>query len=213
MTDVASVKGPLCAVAASLGEDAAARYVPGHPIAGAERSGVAHARADLFRGYRVILTPAATTDSACVDEVRRLWEACGASVSLMDTAEHDAILASTSHLPHVLAYALVAALAASPTREEIFRYAAGGFRDFTRIASSDPVMWRDIALANRVALLASLDDFEAHLARLRAAIERSDGDALETVFRDAKEARDGFARDLAERGVDGNAPSGVARRQ
>ena len=116
VTDVASVKGPLCAVASSLGAEALARYVPGHPIAGAERSGVAHANADLFRGYRVILTPDAATDTGCVDEVRRLWEAAGASVSLMDPAEHDAILAATSHLPHVLAFALVAARRFAPAR-------------------------------------------------------------------------------------------------
>jgi 3-phosphoshikimate 1-carboxyvinyltransferase len=199
VTDVASVKGPLCAVAAAMTGSRAARYVPGHPIAGSERSGVRAATPTLFEGHRVILTPADTTDGEAVVIIERMWRATGATVDHMGVAEHDAVLAATSHLPHVLAYALVDALARSPTRDDIFRFAAGGFRDFTRIASSDPVMWRDIALANREALLAALDDFGSHLACLRRAIEDGDGAALENTFRAAKEARDAFARDLARR--------------
>ena len=111
----------------------------------------------------------------------------------MGVREHDAILAATSHLPHVLAYALVDALARSELSEDIFRFAAGGFRDFTRIASSDPVMWRDIALANRTELLAAIDDFSAHLGALREAVAEGDGEALHQTFTDAKAARDAFA--------------------
>ena len=193
VTDVASVKGPLVEAAARLG-DAARRFVPGHPIAGSERSGVTAARADLFRNHRVILTPDAATDAAALEAVRTLWRCAGAEVCTMDVEEHDAVLAATSHLPHVLAFALVDALARAPARDDIFRFAAGGFRDFTRIASSDPVMWRDVSLANRDALLATLDDFAARLAVLRSAIERGDGDALEATFRSAKQARDAYAR-------------------
>jgi len=196
VTDVASVKGPLVEAAARFG-DAARCFVPGHPIAGSERSGVAAARADLFRDHRVILTPGAATDSAAVESVRALWRSTGAQVTTMGVDEHDVVLAATSHLPHVLAFALVDALASAPSRDDIFRYAAGGFRDFTRIASSDPVMWRDVALANRSALLATMDDFTARLALLRIAIERGDGGALESTFRSAKGARDAYAASLS----------------
>jgi len=206
ITDVASVKGTLCAAVEALSDAEAARFVPGHPIAGSERSGVAAAHADLFRAHRVILTPTARTEPAAVAEVRALWEAAGAEVSLLAVAEHDAVLAATSHLPHMLAYALVDALTQAPLREDIFRFAAGGFRDFTRIAASDPVMWRDVALANRGALLEALDGFEAHLAGLRAAIEEGDGAMLEKIFRSAKTARDEYGRAAAARLT----PSGAA---
>lgn len=193
VTDVASVKGPLVASAARLGE-AARCFVPGHPIAGSERSGVAAARADLFRDHRVILTPGTVTDTAALEVVRGLWRSAGAEVTTMGVAEHDTVLAATSHLPHVLAFALVDTLARAPSSDDIFRYAAGGFRDFTRIASSDPVMWRDVALANRDALLATLDEFGAQLAALRSAIELGDGDGIEATFRRAKQARDAYAK-------------------
>lgn len=199
ITDVASVKGPLCAIAEATGGSGAACFVPGHPIAGSERSGVVAATPDLFEGHRVILTPVATTDPNAIAIVEAMWRAAGASVDRMSVEEHDAVLAATSHLPHVLAFALVDALAQSPTCDDVFRFAAGGFRDFTRIASSDPVMWRDIALANRVALLAALDDFGLHLARLGEAIRDGDGPALESTFRAAKSARDAFASGLNRR--------------
>lgn len=197
--DVASVKGPLCAVAASLGAARAARYVPAHPIAGSERSGVEAAHAGLFCAHRVILTPTEASDPMLVAQAGALWTAIGAQVTSMAVEEHDAVLAATSHLPHVLAYALVDALARGGARDEVFRFAAGGFRDFTRIASSDPIMWRDIAIANREALLASIDEFFERLAALRSAIARRDGSALEATFRHAKAARDEFARDLERR--------------
>jgi prephenate dehydrogenase len=199
VTDVASVKGDLYRAVAASAPEAAALYVPGHPIAGSERSGVTAADAGLFEGHRVILTPDTNADPQALGLVQQLWTAAGATVQCMDVDEHDRVLAATSHLPHVLAYALVDALAKSPIRDDIFRFAAGGFRDFTRIASSDPVMWRDIALANRDALLAAMDDFCTHLDALRTSIADRDGVALERRFRSAKTARDEFARDLAMR--------------
>ena len=208
VTDVASVKGPLCAVAASLGRARAARYVPGHPIAGSERSGVEAAHAGLFCAHRVILTPTDASDPALVARISALWTAIGAQVTRMAVEEHDAVLAATSHLPHVLAYALVDALARSVARDDVFRFAAGGFRDFTRIASSDPIMWRDIAIANREALLASIDEFSHRLSALRAAIARGDESALEATFRHAKATRDEFARDLERRQAGEREPSG-----
>ena len=197
LTDVASVKGNLAAVASRGGP--APRFVPGHPIAGSERSGVAAANGELFQRHRVILTPLPEQDEDALALVQRLWESAGAEVVCMGVAEHDAVLAATSHLPHVLAYCLVDDLAASPRREDLFRFAAGGFRDFTRIASSDPVMWRDVALANRDALLEAVDDFSARLAALRDAIASGDGARLEATFRAAKAARDALAEGEARR--------------
>lgn len=204
VTDVASVKGPLVAAyqnareAIESGSDTIARkvapFVPGHPIAGSERSGVQASRPDLFKDHRVILTPLQDTDADAVALVRRMWEQAGAEVVELDVDDHDAILAATSHLPHVLAYALVDALSRSELSEDIFRFAAGGFRDFTRIASSDPVMWRDIALANREPLLVAIDSFTAHLADLRDAVDRGDAVALESTFAHAREARESFIK-------------------
>jgi cyclohexadieny/prephenate dehydrogenase len=188
ITDVASVKGSL--VAASEG---APNFVPAHPIAGSERSGVNASRADLFINHRVILTPTQTTDGAALELVRAMWASTGAEVVEMAVVEHDAILAATSHLPHILAYTLVDALAQSELSEDIFRFAAGGFRDFTRIASSDPVMWRDIAIANRDELLKAIDTFSEHLRQMREAVAATDGARMEQTFVDAKAARDGFA--------------------
>jgi cyclohexadieny/prephenate dehydrogenase len=188
ITDVASVKGSL--VEASGG---APNFVPAHPIAGSEQSGVDASRADLFVDHRVILTPTENTDAAALELVRAMWASTGADVVEMGVTEHDAILAATSHLPHVLAYTLVDALAHSELSADIFRFAAGGFRDFTRIASSDPVMWRDIALANRDQLLKAIDNFSTHLNSLREAVANADAASLEATFVDAKAARDAFA--------------------
>ena len=200
ITDVASVKGNLLEAALeATGGEVPPRLVLAHPIAGSERSGVDASHAELFVDHRVILTPVEGNDAAAVDLVRRMWLATGAEVVDMEVADHDAVLAATSHLPHVLAYGLVDALAASDSSEDIFRFAAGGFRDFTRIASSDPVMWRDIALANRGALLEAIDSFREHLDGLREAIDRGDGDQLHNTFTRAKAARDEFAQILEER--------------
>ena len=171
----------------------------GHPIAGSERSGVDAANADLYINHRVILTPEPDSDAGAVALVRAMWSATGADVVDMSVADHDAVLAATSHLPHVLAYALVDALAQSDASDDIFRFAAGGFRDFTRIASSDPVMWRDIAVANREALLGAVDEFSQHLVLLRDAIDVGDSERLHEIFTRAKQARDGFADRLATR--------------
>jgi prephenate dehydrogenase len=200
ITDAASVKGNLARAALAAGDGVfPPRLVLGHPIAGSERSGVEASRADLYRNHRVILTPMPGNEPQAVELVRSMWRSTGAEVIDMDVEQHDAVLAATSHLPHVLAYALVDALAQSESSEEIFRCAAGGFRDFTLIASSDPVMWRDIALANRDALLASIDLFSEHLARLRQAVASGDAEAMHARFSRAKAARDAFAEILAER--------------
>lgn len=200
ITDVASVKGSLQRAAERVWGAMPPRLVLGHPIAGSERSGVDAANAALFEKHRVILTPVAGNEPSAVELVRAMWASTGAEVVEMTVAEHDRVLAATSHLPHVLAYALVDALASSDASDDIFRFAAGGFRDFTRIASSDPVMWRDIAIANRPALLQSIDLFSAHLEELRAAIEAGEGDTLLQTFSRAKAARDEFAALLAARG-------------
>lgn len=168
------------------------RVVPGHPIAGRESSGVEAADATLFRERKVLLTPASETRAEAVATVSGLWEQTGATVECLTAAHHDRVLAATSHLPHVLAYALVDVLARQQESEEIFRYAAGGFRDFTRIASSDPVMWRDVCLTNRDAVIDALDDFSRSLGDLRQAVVDGDGTALESTFRRAKASRDGY---------------------
>jgi len=168
------------------------RVVPGHPIAGRERSGMAAADATLYRGRRVLLTPLPETCAQAVQAVTQVWRTAGAEVECLSPEHHDRVLAATSHLPHVMAFALVDALARQQEAEEIFRYAAGGFRDFTRIASSDPVMWRDICLTNREALLTAMDALGEHVAALRAAIERGDAAAIEATFTRARDARDAF---------------------
>jgi prephenate dehydrogenase len=198
ITDVASVKGNLERAALRIFGAMPPNLVLAHPIAGSEQSGVAAAKADLFVGHRVILTPVATTAAAALARIEQLWSLTGAEVVAMPVAEHDAILAATSHLPHVLAYALVDTLAGSPRQGGIFRFAAGGFRDFTRIASSDPQMWHDIALANRPALLAAIDEFSTGLAGLRAAIDRADGASIMATFERAKRARDQFGEMLKQ---------------
>ncbi|GAB5451747.1 MAG: hypothetical protein Hals2KO_20750 [Halioglobus sp.] len=201
VTDVASVKGNIRDTAVEISGALPPRFVLGHPIAGSERSGVDASREDLFVDHRVILTPEQSNAAEAVELIRAMWESTGAEVVEMDVDTHDRVLAATSHLPHVLAYALVDALAASGDSDEIFRCAAGGFRDFTRIASSDPIMWRDIALANREALLQAMDDFGGHLGQLRAAIAAGDGQAMEQMFGRAKAARDAFTQQFTERSV------------
>jgi len=168
-------------------------FVPGHPIAGTEQSGVEASFPDLYKGRRVILTPTEETSAAAILKVRSMWEAVGAVVNEMGVEHHDEVLAATSHLPHMLAFALVESLARMSEQREIFEYAAGGFRDFTRIASSDPVMWRDICVANRDALVAMLKTFRGDLDDLAAAIEDRNESKILKIFQDAKSARDAFA--------------------
>jgi 3-phosphoshikimate 1-carboxyvinyltransferase len=191
-TDVGSTKRRVCDAAREAFGYLPPHFVPGHPIAGSEKSGVAAANPELYRHHKVILTPEASTSPGAVAAVRALWQRCGAEVLEMPVDRHDQVLARTSHLPHLLAFSLVDTLARQDERLDIFRYAAGGFRDFTRIAGSDPVMWRDIFTANRGALLAALDDFEAGLARLRTAVEQGDSDAMLGTFDRASHARHYF---------------------
>lgn len=190
VTDVASVKQPVIDAALSICGRLPANLVPGHPIAGSERSGVGAARPDLFRDHRVILTPAEQTAAAAIERVREIWEALGAEVCFMPVAEHDRVLAMTSHLPHLLAFALVDTLGRVPEHEAVFRFAAGGFRDFTRIASSDPVMWSDIFTANATAVSRVLDALEAELGELRALLDAGDREGLRAIFTRAKALRD-----------------------
>jgi prephenate dehydrogenase len=168
-------------------------FLGGHPIAGTEHSGAAASFATLYAGKRCILTPTNKTDAAAFDTVSRLWQSAGALVCSMEPGHHDRIFAEISHLPHVVAYALVHAVGTADVEgENVLSYTAGGFRDFTRIASSDPTMWRDISLMNREALLASIDGFSRSLAELRQRIDRRDPEGLEEFFTIAKQFRDGI---------------------
>lgn len=190
ITDVGSAKKCVIEDARNaLGNDFS-NFVPGHPIAGTEKSGVEASFAELFQNRRVILTPTTETNADAVGKVRALWESVGAKVTDMDASHHDEILAATSHLPHILAYTLVDTLAGMNEHNEIFQYAAGGFRDFTRIASSDPVMWRDICMANRDAILKALDQYQHGLTALSQVIRDQDGDSLLELFERATRARD-----------------------
>ena len=194
ITDVGSTKQAFAAAAREVlkrkpDEEVAVSVVPGHPIAGCEKSGAGAARADLFQGCTVVLTPIEDTDSHALDVVACLWELVGARPVQMDAAEHDALFAAVSHLPHMLAYTLVRMLAASRHRDRVVDYAAGGLRDFTRIAESDPAMWRDICLANRDNILEVLDGFEVEFKHLYDAVRRGDADSLNAFFKCAGKYR------------------------
>ncbi len=190
VTDAGSTKQDVVAAARRALGARISQFVPAHPIAGAEHSGAAAASAELFGGKRVVLTPLAETAAAAADAVEQAWAACGARPHRMTPEAHDAVFAAVSHLPHLLAYALVHDIATRDDAGLLFGYAASGFRDFTRIASSQPEMWRDICVANRVALLAELDRYAAQLAALRPLVERGDGAELERVFGAARAARE-----------------------
>jgi prephenate dehydrogenase len=192
ITDAGSTKGSVIEDARRAFGTVPSRFVPGHPIAGTESSGVEASFAELYRERRVILTPLPDTDPQALALVSEMWRTCGATVTEMDVAHHDEVLAATSHLPHMLAFSLVDALARMKENDEIFRYAAGGFRDFTRIASSNPVMWRDICIANRQALGEMLKHFADELHGLADALNRGDGDQLLAIFERAKAARDRY---------------------
>ncbi|WP_372956905.1 bifunctional prephenate dehydrogenase/3-phosphoshikimate 1-carboxyvinyltransferase [Marinobacter sp.] len=197
LTDVGSTKGSFVQAVNEVFGGWAPRVIPGHPIAGSEKSGVRAARADLFADHKVILTPPEGADQQALDRLTDLWAACGATVLTMAVARHDEVLAATSHLPHLIAFSLVDTLAGEDQNMEIFRYAAGGFRDFTRIAASDPVMWHDIFLSNREAVLRVIDHFTEDLAGLRQAIQDQDGAALLRVFTRARAARNHFSKMLS----------------
>ncbi len=187
--DAGSTKQDVVAAARAALGVRIAQFVPAHPIAGAEHSGAAAAKADLFAGKRVVLAPLAENPAGLVERAAAAWEACGARISSMSAAEHDAVFAAVSHLPHVLAYALVHEFAGRENSGQLFGYAAGGFRDFTRIASSYPEMWRDICVANRDALVTELDRYVEKLRALRVPLAAGDGVALEAVFDQARNAR------------------------
>jgi prephenate dehydrogenase len=190
VTDAGSTKRDAIAAARKALGAKVGLFVPGHPIAGAEKSGAAAASAELFRNRRVVLTPLKENAPGALDKVERLWKACGANVSRMDAEEHDTVLAAVSHLPHVLAYALVHEVAQRRNAEQLFSFAAGGFRDFTRIASSHPEMWRDICVANRDRLVLEIERYEEKLRAVKALVQAGDGAALERLFGEAREARD-----------------------
>jgi prephenate dehydrogenase len=196
VTDGGSAKGSVVTDCREAAPELLQRFVPGHPIAGTENNGVAASFAELYHNRRVILTPLPENDPAAVARVRGLWETCGAEVTVMSVEHHDEVLAATSHLPHMLAFGLVDMLARMKENDEIFRYAAGGFRDFTRIASSNPVMWRDICIANREALSPMLAAFAEEMTALADSIAEADSDELLNIFERAKAARDRFVDGL-----------------
>jgi len=195
VTDAGSTKEDVVVLARRELKAALCRFVPGHPIAGTEKSGAEAAFAGLYRGRRVVLTPLKGTERGALALVRSAWERCGAGVSELEPREHDAVLAAVSHLPHVLAYALVDQVARAKNAKQLFSFAAGGFRDFTRIASSHPEMWRDICLANRKALLVELKRYGGELERVKKMLEHGDAKALEALFSGARGARERWLKD------------------
>jgi len=190
ITDGGSAKGQLVDIARRVLGDKLSQFVPGHPIAGTEKSGPSAAFATLYQDHRVVLTPVAETDTDALETVRKMWQQTGAEVFDMDVKHHDVVLAATSHLPHILAFNLVGMLAERDDCNEVLRYAAGGFKDFSRIASSDAVMWRDICLSNSEAILDLIQQYQQGLSDLEHAIRNQDGESLKTVFERAKQARD-----------------------
>lgn len=192
VTDAASVKGEVIESVTEVFGCVPENFVPGHPIAGSEHSGYSASSADLFEHKKVILTPLENTRQSAYELVQNFWELLGAQVISMSVKHHDEVLAATSHLPHLLAFALVDTLSRQGESEEIFRYAAGGFRDFTRIASSDPQMWHDIFMANGDATITVLDEYIEGLYRMRTAIKDKNSDELMSTFIRAKKSRDIF---------------------
>jgi prephenate dehydrogenase len=194
VTDGGSTKQDVVALARDALGARISQFVPAHPIAGAENSGAAAARADLYQGRKVVVTPLPETSEAATARVRAAWLACGAELRSMQPAEHDAVFAAVSHLPHLLAYALVHDVALHENAATLFDYAASGFRDFTRIASSHPEMWRDICIANRTPILAELNRYQEQLRQLQRMLEAGDATALESVFEQARKARDNWLK-------------------
>ena len=191
-TDVGSTKGSVIEAAARVFGGVPANFVPAHPIAGAEKTGVEAARPDLFQNKRLIITPLPQTDIKALEKIEIFWKFIGASVSSMDVSHHDHVLAATSHLPHVLAYSLVDMLGRKDEKKEILRYAAGGFKDFTRIASSDPTMWLDICMANRNEIIPLIDQLKDELELMAKMLKDGESEKLFKTFSDAKRARQRF---------------------
>jgi len=200
ITDGGSTKGIVVSDARRvLSETQLQNFIPGHPIAGAERSGVEASNPDLYVNHRIILTPIAESDASALALITDLWKSVGADVDIMSVDHHDDVLAATSHLPHLLAFNLVDTLAKNSENREIFNYAAGGFRDFTRIAGSDPIMWHDIFMANRQSVLKVMDQYLDELHLLRNAVAHADGEYMKSVFTNAKESREYFTKLLSDR--------------
>lgn len=193
VTDAGSIKGEVAAAAARALGEKIVQFVPGHPIAGREATGPDAAMADLYVGKKVVLTPLPENTLAHIERVAEAWQQCGAVIHKLSVEEHDAVFAAVSHLPHLLAYALVDDIASKPHADLLFQYAASGFRDFTRIAGSSPEMWRDISLANQPAILNELDAYIAQLTRFRSLLAQKDGAAMETMFANAQRARNEWA--------------------
>ena len=196
VTDAGSTKTDVVAAARRALGAKVAQFVPGHPIAGREKNGPEAALADLYVGKKVVLTPLAENAPDDVARVAAAWQQCGAIIHQLTPEQHDRVFASVSHLPHLLAYALVDDIARKPHADLLFQYAASGFRDFTRIAGSSPEMWRDIALANQTALLGELDAYLAQLTQLRSALANGDGSAMEAIFANAQQARQRWAASI-----------------
>ena len=196
VTDAGSTKSDVVAAARAAFGSRIGQFIPGHPIAGAEKSGVGAARADLYLGKRVVLTPLPENDPEDIHRLRTVWEICGARISQLAPAEHDRVFAAVSHLPHLLAFALVHDLAGRDNADQLFSFAASGFRDFTRIASSHPEMWRDISIANRNALLKELDAYMIELLKTRVLLAAADNDGLEAMFATARMRRDAWLESL-----------------
>ena len=193
ITDGGSTKGDVVQYAQTHLSKHITRFIPAHPIAGAEQSGAAAARADLFQGKKVILTPLPENSAEAVARVKLAWELCGATVSELTPQQHDEVFAAVSHLPHLLSFALVHDLAQRDNRDLLLSFAASGFRDFTRIAASSPEMWRDICLANREALMSELMQYANELHELYLALENKDAAKLEEVFAEARKVRAGWS--------------------
>lgn len=191
-SDAGSTKGSVVAAAEAVFGTVPNNFVPAHPIAGAERSGVDASTADLFVSRRLILTPLENTDKQALEEISRFWVALGSSVSLMSVEHHDTVLAATSHLPHILAFALVGMLGRKDEQREIFKYAAGGFKDFSRIASSDPTMWQDICLANKQEIIPLIQQFQSELNKIEQLLANDDAEQLFETFTYARNARQRF---------------------
>ena len=196
VTDGGSTKTDVVAAAREAFGNKIGQFIPGHPIAGAEKSGVTAAKADLYIGKRVVLTPLPENATTDVQALRTVWEICGAKVSELAPADHDRVFAAVSHLPHLLAFALVHDLAERDNADQLFGFAASGFRDFTRIASSHPEMWRDICIANRNALLKEVDAFMMELLKTRVLLASADSTGLEAMFAAARARRDAWLETL-----------------
>lgn len=195
ITDAGSIKTDILAIAKEVLGEQASQFVGGHPIAGAEKSGPTAAMADLYIGKHVVLTPTAENSTEQINQVRQLWQTCGANVIEMPAEKHDGIFATVSHLPHLLAFALVEDIASRDNADVLFQFAASGFRDFTRIAGSNPEMWRDISFANKAALLSEITRYEQALSTLKQNLANDDAKALQAAFQRASDARKQWAKD------------------